>query len=148
MIPRPLQAAQLWAAGAAACFAFSSCSGEQPRYDWRNRDLAWKYGPTHGTASPEHLIGTGTLRGAAMAEGWKVGLSDGKKLTVRPYKLAAQHELFGKAGLILVLYNKDSQELQALRTGAIEPGNATFSFDIEEETAKDTYDLILWFGEA
>ena len=48
----------------------------------------------------------------------------------------------------IVLYNKDSQEIQVLRTGAVEAGSATFSFDIEEETAKDTYDLILWYGEA
>jgi hypothetical protein len=150
MNPRHLQAVAWTLLSAALCATAASCGGgnERPSYDWRNRELAWKYGPTTGTASPQHLLGTGTKRGAPIAEGWKVDLSEGAKLTVRPYKLAAQHELFGKAGLIVALYDKASQQIEVLRTPAIGPGQATFTLDVDPAVAKATYDLILWYGEA
>lgn len=135
------------AVAATLCALAAACGGEpKPAYDWRNRDLAWKYGPTTGTAPLEHLLGTGTKRGEPMAEGWRCELSDGKTLTVRPYKLVRKHEMFGKAGLVVGLFNRDSQQIEMLRTGAITAGEATFSFELDEATAEAVYDLILWYG--
>lgn len=132
---------------AATCAALAACGGDPaPAYDWRNRELAWKYGPTAGTAPLEHLLGTGTKRGAPMAEGWRCVLSDGKTLTVRPYKLATNHEMFGKAGLVVGLFDRDSQQITTLRGGAITADHASASFELDEATAERVYDLILWYG--
>ena len=132
----------------AALSALATAGGGEPKpaYDWRNRDLAWKDGPTTGTAPLEHLLGTGTKRGEPMAQGWRCELSDGKTLTVRPYKLERQHEMFGKAGLVVGLFNRDSQQIETLRTSAITADNATFSFELDAATAEAVYDLILWYG--
>ena len=81
-----------------------------------------------------------------MAQGWRCELSDGKTLTVRPYKLERQHEMFGKAGLVVGLFNRDSQQIETLRTSAITADNATFSFELDAATAEAVYDLILWYG--
>lgn len=125
-----------------------ACSKQdQPTYDWRNRELAWKYGPTTGTATPEHLAGTGTRGPGAMAEGWKCVIQDGNKLTVRPYKLAEDHAMFGRSGLVIGLFDKQSKRMSILRTEAITADNATFSFDLDEATCEQVYDLILWYGE-
>jgi hypothetical protein len=129
--------------------ATPSCSdAERPAYDWRNRELAWKYGPTTGTATPEHLAGTGTRGAGPIAEGWKCVLEGGNKLHIRPYRLAEKHAMFGKAGLVVGLFDKQSQRMSILRTDAITEERATFSFDLDEETCKKVYDLILWYGEA
>lgn len=131
----------------AACAAIAACGGEPaPAYDWRNRELAWKYGPTTGTAPLEHLLGTGTKRGAPMAEGWRCELKDGETLTVRPYKLAERHEMFGKAGLVVGLFDRDSQQITTLRGGPITEDNATFTFELTAAIAEQVYDLILWYG--
>lgn len=136
------------AAGLALCAMLTACGAkDQPAYDWRNRDLAWKYGPTTGTATPEHLAGTGKQGKAAMAEGWKCELSGGTKLTIRPFRLADQHPMFGKAGLVVGLFDKSEQRMTVLRTDKpVTKENATFTFDLDEATGKKVYDLILWYG--
>lgn len=137
------------ALAAAALSLLASCGGEEkPAYDWRNRDLAWKYGPTTGTATPEHLAGTGTVGKAAMAAGWKCELSGGTSLTIRPFQLADEHPMFGQAGLVVGLFDKDSQRITILRSEAITKDDATFTFDVDEATGQKVYDLILWYGKA
>ncbi|MFN3240157.1 MAG: hypothetical protein ACE37K_01450 [Planctomycetota bacterium] len=127
---------------------FAGCGGEdKPTYDWRNRELAWRYGPTTGTATPEHLAGTGKLGQGAMAEGWKCELRGGTELTVRPFRLADEHRMFGKAGLVLALFDKSEQRITVLRTDQpVTKENATFTFTLDEATGKKVYDLILWYG--
>ena len=125
----------------------SGCGGSKDAaYDWRNRDLAWKYGPTHGTATREHLLGTGTLRGEAMAEGWRCELVEGKQLSIRPFRLADEHELFGEACLVVSLFDRQEEEITTLRTTAVNQGAATFSLDLDEATARAVCDLILYYG--
>lgn len=131
----------------ALCATLAACGGEPaPAYDWRNRELAWKYGPTNGTAPLEHLLGTGTKRGEPMAEGWRCELKDGKTLTVRPYKLARQHEMFGKAALVIGLFDRDSQQITTLRGDVITAEDASCTFEVNEADAERVYDLILWYG--
>ena len=96
MIPRPLQTARLGRRRRCVLRVFI-LRRRATALRLRNRDLAWKYGPTRDRLA-RALDRHGHLRGAAMAEGWKVGLSDDFKAHSRPYKLAAQHELFGKSG--------------------------------------------------
>lgn len=124
-----------------------SCKS-QKKYDWKNREIAWTYGPTTGAARSEHLIGTGTKGARAIAEGWKCRLSAGKHLTVKPYKLAASHALFGKATMIISLFDKTGAKIATIRSEAITAQNATFSFEITEDLAKPLYDLVIWFGKA
>ncbi|MGC6487088.1 MAG: hypothetical protein ACON4Z_05555 [Planctomycetota bacterium] len=134
-------------AGLALAVVLASCGGEpEPAYDWRNRDLAWKYGPTTGTAPLEHLLGTGTKRGEPVAEGWRCELRGGKTLTVKPFRLASQHEIFGKAGLVVGLFDKQSEQITTLRGDALTAQNATSTFELDEEIAERVYDLILWYG--
>ena len=132
-----------------ACLWTAGCGGDtEPAYDWRNRELAWKYGPTHGTAPLEHLLGTGKKRGKPMAEGWKCVLRDGEKLVIRPFRPAAKHEMFGKAGLVVGLFNRAEDQITTLRTPAITKDNFTFTLELDEETARAVYDLVLWYGKA
>ena len=130
---------------AAIATVLTACSGGSIEpYDWRNRDLAWKYGPTK-TAPRAHLLGTGAEGGQPMAEGWHCEIRGGDKLTIRPYKLAKQHQLFGEAGLAVGLFNRDSSMIKTLQTEAITETPATFSFDLDEPTAKQVFDVILYY---
>ena len=132
---------------ALACALLSGCgSSKDEAYDWRNRDLAWKYGPTHGTATREHLLGTGTMRGEAMAQGWRCALVGGEKITIAPFRLADEHELFSQACLVVSLFDRQEEEITTLRTAAIEKGAATFSLELDEATARAACDLILYYG--
>lgn len=147
MTPTTPQRRAAAAACAFACALIAACGGaDEQAYDWRNRDLAWKYGPTHGTATREHLLGTGTLRGEAMAEGWRCELVEGKRLTIKPFRLADEHELFGEAGLVVSLFDRQEEEITTLRTTAVNRGAATFSLDLDEATARAVSDLILYYG--
>ena len=137
----------LRSASALACllFALPSC-GKKQTVDWRNRDVAWKFGPTTGAARSEHLIATGTKRGSTpLAEGWNCRLIDGKTLTVKPYKLTTDHRLFGKTIMRIGLFNKASERLGTVSSEVITADNASFSFEIPAEHAKPLWDLIIWF---
>ena len=122
-----------------------SC-GDAPAADDNKREIDWRYGPTTGAARSEHLQGTGTKGGKPIAEGWKCHLVDGKKLTVTPYHLAKSNPLFGDTLMILGLFDKNSQRIGTLRSEAITAYNATFTFELSDDLAKQLYDLIIWFG--
>ncbi|MEO6597638.1 MAG: hypothetical protein ABIP94_23080 [Planctomycetota bacterium] len=127
--------------------AVPSC-GSETKYDWKNREIAWRYGPTTGTARSEHLTATGTKGAGAITEGWQCRLSDGKRLTVEPYHLAQSHALFGKVAMVVGLFDKEGKQLESLRSAAITAQDATFSFEIAEAVAQLLYDVVIWFREA
>jgi len=130
---------------ATSLWAFAGCSAEdKPAYDWRNRDLGWKHGPSD-TATPEHLACTGAKGGKKISAGWKCELKGGTQLTVRPVDLADDHPMFGKARLVIELFDKDSQRLPHVSSEAITKENASFTFDITEDTGKKLWDLIIWY---
>ena len=131
---------------ALACllFALPSCGSKQAT-DWRNRDVAWKFGPTTGAARSEHLTATGNKGSKPLAQGWNCRLVDGKTLTVKPYKLANNHSLFGKTIMRIGLFNKASERLGTVSSDVITADNASFSFEIPAEHAKPLWDLIIWF---
>ena len=126
--------------------AWASCGQAEP-YDWRNRDVDWTYGPTNPTARAEHLRATGTKGGAAIAEGWKVRLSDASRLTVRPYRLAQSHPLFGEVVMSISLFDRDGKRLETVQSEAVTATNATFAFDVSEDLARSLYDVVIWFRE-
>lgn len=139
-IHRPLGSAAL----AFLLAVMPSCGSEQ-KYDWKNREIPWTYGPVKGGATSEHLRGTGTQGSGAIAVGWKCRLSDGVRLTVTSYDLAQSHSLFGKVLMSVGLYDNKGKQLEMVRTEAITAENATFSFEITEAVAKPLYDVVIWF---
>lgn len=124
--------------------ALPSC-GSKKEYDWKNRDIAWTFGPTSGGAISEHLRGTGK-NGSPLAVGWKCRLSDGKDLTIEPYQLSKTHALLGKTTMVIGLFNKKGEKLDSVRTEAITADKATFSFEIKEDVAKRIWDAVIWFA--
>jgi hypothetical protein len=134
-------------AAAFLLIAAVACSGGTVT-DPHNRDVPWAYGPTTGTSTAEHARGTGSEGGAAIAKGWQCRLADGKHLTVRPYQLASTHPLFGKVTLSVGLFDQAGKQLAMLNSPVITAANATFSFDIDEATADQLWDLIFWYRKA
>jgi hypothetical protein len=135
------------ALAAAALLLLTGCGAEQkPAYDWRNRDLSWKHGPTD-TATPEHLACTGQQGGKKISAGWKCELQGGTRLTVRPVDLADEHPMFGKARLVIELFDKDSQRLPHVSSDPITREQASFTFEIDEDTGRRLWDLIIWYRE-
>ncbi|HEX5051680.1 MAG TPA: hypothetical protein VFZ65_07915 [Planctomycetota bacterium] len=114
---------------------------------WRDRELAWRYGPTSGIATATHCAGAGA-RGKPIAAGWHVRVEGGKTLAVSPHELAASHALFGKVKLAVELYGRDSKLIETLVTPTITAGNASFTLDLSEATAQRTWDAVLWFRDA
>ncbi|MEZ6036572.1 MAG: hypothetical protein R3F29_03770 [Planctomycetota bacterium] len=140
-----MQRSQRLASLALVLIATAACGGEPAKStDWKNRELAWKYGPTTGAGSPTHLGATGT-QGAPIAKGWKMHLVDGTKVTVKPFELSKQHGLFGKCVMAVELFDKQSQKIETLVSTPITADGATFSFDVTEDIAKKTWDAIVWF---
>lgn len=134
-------------AAALLLVALPSCGGSGAGSGgdtWRDRELAWRYGPTSGTAAPTHRAGAGTT-GAPLAEGWRVHIVGGSKLTAAAYRLAKEHPLFGKAALAVALYDRDGKSIEMLVSPPITAANARFEFAIDEAVAKRTHDAILWF---
>lgn len=129
----------------AMLLALPSCE-EAKKVDWKNREIAWKYGPTTGAASSIHLTGTGKKGKGPIAKGWKMHLKDGKELTIKPYKLSDEHALFGKSKLIIGLFNKAGDEIHKVRSEAITKDTASFSFDLTKAQAKPIWDAIIWFA--
>lgn len=125
--------------------AATSC-GEAKKYDWKNRDVAWKFGPLQGGATFEHRQGAGKNGGKALAEGWKLGLVEGNRLTVKAYKLNKSHSLLGKVLVRVGLYDKQSKNLVIVDSETVTVDNASFSFDVSEDVAKKTWDAIVWFA--
>ncbi len=133
------------------CFAFLSavlaaCGGGEVAPT--GREIPWAYGPTTGTASAEHLRGTGKDGGAAIAKGWRCRLQDGKRLTVTPYQLAESHPLFGKVVMSVSLFDKAGKEIAAFLSPAITAENATFTFDLADGVAAGLWDLVVWYRKA
>ncbi len=139
--PRPIRLAALAPLLAAALV---SCSRETAA-DPNSRKIEWTYGPTSGTATPEHVAGTGTKGGAAIAKGWTCRLVDGKRLTVSPYQLSSSHPLFGKVALSIGLFDKDSKDIGTVRSGTLTATNASFSFDLADDLAKRLFDVVIWY---
>lgn len=119
--------------------------GGKPSADPKNREIPWAYGPTNGTATVEHLQGSGHRGGAAIAKGWQCRLQDGKQLVVKPFELAAAHPLFGKVALSVSLFDKDGKEIGALVSPPITAQNATFTFDVAEAVVPRLWDLVIWY---
>lgn len=124
-----------------------ACSNKAP-YDWKNREIAWTYGPTKGGATLEHLKGTGTKGPGPIAVGWKCRLSDGSKLEVKPYQLSKEHALFGKTKMTIGLFDKSGKKLESFRSEVITADNATSSFELQEAVAKSLWDVVIWYVKA
>lgn len=124
----------------------ASC-GSRIAADPKNREIPWTYGPTTGGATSAHVQGTGKKGGAPMAKGWKCRLYDGKRLTVEPYHLAQAHPLFGKFVMSFGLFDKAGKQLTTMRSEAVTPQNATFTFEITEAVATQLWDLVIWYVE-
>ncbi|MFT4841752.1 MAG: hypothetical protein ACI8UD_002461 [Planctomycetota bacterium] len=122
-----------------------SC-GSPKEYDWRNRELAWKYGPTNGAARSEHLSATGTKGPGKITEGWKCNLTNGTTLTVRSYNLARSHRLLGKTKLIIGMFEKSGARLKTVTTDTLTSDNSSFTFELTEDITKPIWDLVIWFG--
>lgn len=122
-----------------------SC-GSPEKFDWKNREVDWKYGPTKGGARSEHLIATGTQGDDPISEGWKCELVDGKTLTVRPYNLSKSHSLFGKTKLIISMFDRTGAKLHTVVTDTLTTDHATFTFELGEDITKPMLDLIIWYG--
>lgn len=125
----------------------SACGSKKPT-DWKNRAIAWKFGPTSGGATFEHLTGTGTKGAGPIAEGWKILLSDGNKLEIKPAQLAKDHKLLGKVKMNVGLFNKAHKKIETFRTDVLTAENSTFSFAIKEDAAKQIWDAVIWFVKA
>lgn len=127
--------------------ACSACEGREA-YDWRNRELAWKYGPTNGISSRAHVECAGATDKPALAEGWRITLVDGKRLLVAPYKLAESHPRFGKVVMAILLFDFHEKELGTVFSEPIDKDSAAFALPVDEEIAKQTYDAIVIFRDA
>lgn len=112
----------------------------------QGREIAWTYGPTTGGATSEHVQGTGKGGGAPIAGGWQCRLHDGKRLTVKPYRLAPTHALFGKVSMTLGLFDKTGKQLETVRSEVVTAQNATFTFDLTDAVATELWDLVIWYG--
>jgi hypothetical protein len=143
---RQLPSALGTAALALLMAALPSC-GPEKKYDWKNREIPWTYGPTNDTATQVHLTGTGKKGPGAISKGWQCHLVDGKNLVVKPFELAASHALFGKVMLSVGLFDKDGKQLGAFTSGTVTAENATFTFELTEAVAKPLLDVVIWFRE-
>lgn len=127
--------------------AIAACGGSPPA-DPGNREVAWSYGPTKGGATAEHVAGTGSEGGSAIAKGWQCRLQDGKFLTVQPYQLAPSHALFGKVTLSVGLFDKTGKQLGTLRSPVITAANATFTLELAADVADQLWDVVFWYRKA
>lgn len=123
--------------------ALAAC-GSDAAADPNHRKIEWTYGPTSGTASQEHVAGTGKA-GPPIAKGWTIHLVDGKRLTVDPYQLSSAHPLFGKVVLSIGLFDKDSKDIGTVRSGTLTATKASFSFDLADDVAKRLFDVVIWY---
>ncbi|MFK7742766.1 MAG: hypothetical protein AB8H80_20815 [Planctomycetota bacterium] len=128
-----------------ALLTATSCGGKTKPVDRSNRDLAWKYGPTNGSATSTHLRGSGTQGGSAMAEGWRCKLREGKRVTVTPYKLEKKHPLLGKAKLAVGLFEPSGEMLELLFSDPITADSSSFDFELKAETSKKLNDIVIWY---
>ena len=145
MIARPIRHLTYFGALTLLLATIPSCS-KPTQYDWKNRNVAWKYGPTNGAARSEHLTATGTKGKSKITDGWQCNLTDGKTLTVKPYNLAKSHSLFGKTKLIISMFDKSGARLHTVTTDPLTTDNSKFTFELDEEIATPMWDLIIWFG--
>lgn len=125
-------------AGLAACDRTAS--------DPNDREVPWAYGPLVDTASAEHLGGAGK-KGAPISKGWQCRLQQQSKLVIRPFQLSAEHALFGKVALVVRLYDNDTL-LGEQRTGVLQPGNATFTLDVDPAVGPKLNNLIFFYVKA
>ena len=119
--------------------------GGKTAADPNNREIPWAYGPRTSTSTAEHLQGSGHEGGAAIARGWQCRLQGGKQLAIRPYQLASEHALFGKVALSVSLFDTTGKELGSFVSSAITPQNASFTFDLADDVAKQLWDLVFWY---
>lgn len=122
----------------------AGCGGGAPA-DPNLRQVPWKYGPTNSLSSREHMRGTGTEGGEALAKGWRLRLEDQRQLTVQPFELAAAHPLFDKVVLAIHLFDQAEQEIHHVVTTPLTPTNASFTFDLEPALAAKVRDAIVWY---
>ena len=127
--------------------AVPSC-GSPKKFDWKNCEVHWKYGPTKGAARSEHLIGTGTRGDDPITGGWNCLLSDGKTLTVKPYQLNTSHKLLGKTALVISMFDKSGGKLHTVRSETLTQDTKVLTFELTEDITKKLWDLIIWYGKA
>lgn len=132
---------------AALLAAVAACGGKTAA-DPDNREVPWAYGPRTSTSTTEHLQGSGHEGGAAIAKGWQCRLQGGKQLSIRPYQLATEHALFGKVVLSVSLFDTTGKELGSFVSSAITPQNASFTFEVSPDVAKQLWDLVIWYRKA
>ncbi len=131
---------------ALACLmAAAAACGSKSAADAKSREIARTYGPTTGGATSEHVQGTGKQGGAPIAQGWQCRLHDGRRLTVRPYRLAQTHALFGKVAMSFGLFDRTGKQLETVRSGAVTAQNATFTFELTDAVATQVWDLVIWY---
>lgn len=129
---------------AAVAVAVAACGGKIAA-DPNNREIPWTYGPRTSTSTAEHLQGTGHEGGAAIAKGWQCRLQGGKQLVIRPYQQASDHAMFGKVALAVSLFDTKGKEIGSFVSSAITPQNASFTFELSADVAKQLWDLVLWY---
>lgn len=53
--------------------------------------------------------------------------------------------MFGKVALSVGLFDTTGKEIGSFVSSAITPQNASFTFELPEEVAKQLWDLVLWY---
>ena len=124
--------------------AVAAC-GSRTAADPKSREIPWTYGPTTGGATSEHVRGTGKEGGAPIAQGWQCRLHDGKRLTVRPYRLAETHPLFGKVVMAIGLFDKTGRQIGKLSSEAVTAQNASLTFELTDAVVAQLWDLVIWY---
>ena len=124
--------------------ALTGCGGSTPQ-DPNHRELAWRYAPTQGGATHEHLTGTGTKGQGPLAKGWKIALRDQNRVTVAPHELAATHPLFGEVVLLVGLFDKAGEQLVRQRSPVLTAQQASFEFPVDANVAAALHDVVLWY---
>ena len=122
--------------------------GEDKPYDWKNRVIDWRYGPTTTAARAEHLAATGKAKNSKgpIATGWQLRLVNGEKLTIQPFELADDHESFGAVKMVINLYDRAEKRIAIEQSPPIEKGMTELSIPLDEEISKQLRDVVIWFA--
>jgi hypothetical protein len=124
--------------------ALTACGGQAP-VDPNNREIPWTYGPRTDDSTREHLLGSGTKFGAAIARGWQCRLRNGTELVVQPFELAANHPLFDKVVLSIGLFDPKGERLANLVSQPLTAKTAAMTFAVEPAVGQRLQDLVLYY---
>lgn len=127
-----------------ALAALTACGG-QPPVDPNNREIPWTYGPRSDDATREHLHGSGTKGGAAIARGWQCRLRNGTELIVQPFELASSHPLFDKVVLSIGLFDPKGERLANFTSQPLTAKTAAMTFAVEPAVGQRLQDLVFYY---